>query len=113
MTSPRYWEEVQVGDQVAPIVKGPLSSDDMLNFVDVVRGTLNFAYFREHWRRHPQDIYWDPETGMPDSWDASMIKESVAQVFGFPSLTTPVSRGSAGWRTWSPTGQATWGFWSR
>ena len=81
---PRYWEEVQVGDQVAPIVKGPLSSDDMLNFVDVVRGTLNFAYFREHWRRHPQDIYWDPETGMPDSWDASMIKESVAQVFGFP-----------------------------
>jgi len=56
----------------------------MLNFVDVVRGTLNFAYFREHWRRHPQDVYWDPETGMPDSWDASMIKDSVAQVFGFP-----------------------------
>ena len=81
---PRYWEDVQVGETLPPIVKGPLSSDDMLNFVDVVRGTLNFSYFLDHWRRHPQDVYWDPETGMPDSWDASMIKDSVAQVFGFP-----------------------------
>ena len=81
---PRYWEDVQAGEQLPSIVKGPLSSDDMLSFVDVVRGTLNFAYFRDHWRRHPQDVYWDPETGMPDSWDASMVKDSVAQVFGFP-----------------------------
>jgi acyl dehydratase len=81
---PRYWEEVQVGDELPPIVKGPLSSDDMLNFVDMVLGTLTFARFREHWRRHPQDVYWDPETGMPDSWDASMIKDSVAREFGFP-----------------------------
>ena len=81
---PRYWEDVQIGEQIPAIVKGPLSSDDMLNFVDIVRGTLSFGYFRDHWRKHPQDVYWDPETGMPDSWDASMIKESVAQVFGFP-----------------------------
>ena len=81
---PRYWEDVQEGEQIPPIVKGPLSSDDMLNFIDIVRGTLNFAYFLDHQRRHPQDIYWDPETGMPDSWDASMVKDSVAQVFGFP-----------------------------
>ena len=81
---PRYWEDVPVGEQLPPIVKGPLSSDDMLNFVDMVRGTLSFGYFRDHWRRHPQDVYWDPETGMPDSWDASMIKDSVANVFGFP-----------------------------
>jgi len=81
---PRYWEDVQVGEELPPIVKGPLSTDDMLNFIDVVRGTLTFAYFLEHWRRHPQDVYWDPETGMPDSWDASMVKEAVAQAFGFP-----------------------------
>ena len=81
---PRYWEDVQVGDQVPQIVKGPLSSDDMLNFVDIVQGTLTFAGFREHWRRHPQDVCWDPETGMPDSWDASLIKDSVAREFGFP-----------------------------
>ena len=81
---PRYWEVVQVGEQLPPIVKGPLASDDMLNFVDMVWGTLSFSYFLEHWRKHPQDVYWDPETGMPDSWDASMVKDSVAQVFGFP-----------------------------
>ena len=81
---PRYWEDVQVGEQIPSIVKGPLSSDDMLNFIDIVRGTLSFGYFRDHWRKHPLDVYWDPETGMPDSWDASMIKDSVAQVFGFP-----------------------------
>ena len=81
---PRYWEDVQAGDPVPPIIKGPLSSDDMLNFVDIVRGTLTFAAFHEHRRRHPQDVYWDPETGMPDSWDASLIKDSVAREFGFP-----------------------------
>ena len=81
---PRYWEDVQVGEQLPPIVKGPLSSDDMLNFIDMVRGVLSFSYFLEHWRKHPHDVYWDPETGMPDSWDASMIKDSVARVFGFP-----------------------------
>ena len=81
---PRYWEDVQEEEQLPALVKGPLSSDDMLNFVDIVRGTLSFGYFLDHWRRHPQDVHWDPETGMPDSWDASMIKDSVAQIFGFP-----------------------------
>jgi acyl dehydratase len=81
---PRYWEDVEVGEQIPSIVKGPLASDDMLNFIDIVRGTLSFSYFLEHRRRHPQDVYWDPETGMPDSWDASMTKDSVAQAFGFP-----------------------------
>ena len=82
--APRYWEDVRIGDPIPPIVKGPLSSDDMLNFVDIVQGTKTFAAFRDHWRRHPQEIYWDPETGMPDSWDASLIKDSVAREFGFP-----------------------------
>ena len=81
---PRYWEEVQPGDPISTVVKGPLSSDDMLNFVDMVRGTISFGYFLDHWRRHPADVYWDPTTGMPDSWDASLIKDSVAQEFGFP-----------------------------
>ena len=81
---PRYWEDVEEGEELPSVVKGPLSSDDMLSFVDLVRGTLSFSYFLDHWRRHPEDVYWDPETGMPDSWDASMIKDSVAQVFGFP-----------------------------
>ena len=81
---PRHWEDVQEGDELPPIVKGPLSSDDMLNFVDMVRGTITFAHFLEHRRRHPQDVYWDPDTGMPDSWDTSMVKDSVAQAFGFP-----------------------------
>ena len=81
---PRYWEEVQEGEELTPVVKGPLTSDDMLNFIDMVRGTLTFSYFLEHRRKHPADVYWDPETGMPDSWDASMTKEAVAQAFGFP-----------------------------
>ena len=81
---PRYWEDTRAGEQLPPIVKGPLSSDDMLNFVDMVRGTLTFAYFRDHWKRHPHAVYRDPVTGMPDSWDACLIKDSVAQECGFP-----------------------------
>ena len=81
---PRYWEDVQVGDDVPSIVKGPLSSDDMLGFIDAASGTITFCYFVDYMRRHPQAVYWDPDIGMPDSWDASMTKDAVAQAFGFP-----------------------------
>lgn len=81
----RYWEDVKVGDELTPVVKGPLVTDDMNAFVNSALGiTKTFRQFLSHWRRHPADAYIDPDFNMPDGWEASLLKDSVAREFGFP-----------------------------
>lgn len=82
--TPRYWDDVTEGDELPRIVKGPLTSEDINHFMGAVAGTRFFHQFLAHWRRHPADVSYDPETNAPDGWDASLIKESVAREFGFP-----------------------------
>jgi acyl dehydratase len=81
---PLYWEEVEVGDLLPSLVKGPVTTEDMGMFVGAVRQTLFFGDFLDHWRRHPEDAYWSPDTRSPDWWDASLVRDEVAQEFGFP-----------------------------
>lgn len=82
---PRYWEDVEPGDQVIPVVKGPLTSEDMLHFVRSVRATRVFADAVQHMRQHPQAYFIDEVIGMPDSWEEAWFKDRVAQAFGFPA----------------------------
>ncbi len=81
----RYWEEVQVGDTLPSVVKGPVTTEDMNMYVGIVRGTQFFRSFLAQWRKHPADVFWDPDTGMPDSWDSSLLRDATAQEFGFPA----------------------------
>jgi acyl dehydratase len=81
---PLYWEEAQVGDPLPALVKGPVTTEDMGMFVGAIRQTLFFGDFLDHWRRHPADAYWSPDTRCPDWWDASLLRDEVAQEFGFP-----------------------------
>jgi hypothetical protein len=80
---PLYWEDVKPGDQLPGLVKGPVTTEDMGMFVGAIRQTLFFSDFLDHWRRHPADAYWSPDTGSPDWWDASLLRDDVAQEFGF------------------------------
>jgi acyl dehydratase len=82
---PRYWEDVKEGDELESVVKGPLTSEDMRFFLRSTRGILPFGYWVEYLRRHPAAVYWDPVYNMPDSWGVSLLKDSVAQEFGFPA----------------------------
>jgi len=82
---PRYWEEVNVGDVLPQVVKGPLTSEDMNLFMGNIGGTRYFRDFLSYWRRHPEGCFKDPETGMPDSWEASLLRDGVARMFEFPS----------------------------
>src|SRR5690606_17838089 len=84
-TDPRYWEDVKVGDELGAVVKGPLTTEDILMFMTAVKSTLFYSAFLGHWRRHPADVYVDPDTNAPDTWDASLVKDAVAQEFGFPA----------------------------
>ncbi|MFH1487243.1 MAG: acyl dehydratase, partial [Chloroflexota bacterium] len=64
--APRYWEEVQIGEELTPVVKGPLNLSDMMAWEAAALGKNgNEAHgFRiKHFRSHPSWSYRDPKTG--------------------------------------------------
>ena len=87
---PRYWEDLAEGDEMAPVVYGPLRISDIAftgSFTD--SGALNaeavahngaHVYQLHNRRRHPADTYVNPETGMQDHphrghWEGYMARE--------------------------------------
>jgi len=80
----RYWDDVKVGDDVGHVVKGPLTSEDIVQFVNVTHGVLTFGKAYDHRRRHPGAICWNEKFNMPDTWEDSLFKPEVAEMFGFP-----------------------------
>jgi acyl dehydratase len=81
---PRWWEDVQVGDGIAPLVKGPLTVTDMVCWhVGMGMGLYNVAPLRlgyQNRRRVPR-FYHRDELGVPDvmqrvHWDPSFARKS-------------------------------------
>jgi acyl dehydratase len=64
--TPRYWEEVNINDELVPVVKGPLGMEDMIAWY-VGTAAPHFAKAHElrleYLRKHPAWTYHDPETG--------------------------------------------------
>ena len=81
--NPRYWEDVKIGDELTPVVKGPLTVTDMVAWEMGAGGssfTLAHALAHAFWRQHPGGMVRDPETGIPDfpikaHWDEKFAKE--------------------------------------
>ena len=84
-SQPRYWEDLTVGELLNPIVRGPLTSEEMIQFMAATRPNMGFRQFLRHRRRHPDAAFLDPGTGSWESWEASMLRDDVAQWFGFPA----------------------------
>ncbi len=51
--APRFWEDVQIGEQLKPIVKGPLSNGDIGAFVAGCIGGLAHGDALREFQRHP------------------------------------------------------------
>lgn len=81
----RYWEDVTIGEELTPVIKGPLTAEDMLTFVNATRPVHPFALAYRHRLRHPADFYNNPETGQPDFSMACLIDDTMAQQCGFPA----------------------------
>ncbi len=87
--TPRYWEDVRVGEEITPVVKGPLTVTDIVTWLIGWGGLFNRAHrigldFR---RRHPaagivdtygvpdvpERVHWDPDfardVGVPGAYD--------------------------------------------
>jgi acyl dehydratase len=81
---PRWWEDVQVGDRVGPLLKGPLTVTDMVCWhVGMGMGMYDVAPLRLAYRnrmRIPR-FYHRDELGIPDvmqrvHWDPAFARQS-------------------------------------
>lgn len=83
-SQPRYWEEMQVGDKVGPMIKGPLSVRDVITWL-IGAGS---PFFRAHkieydWeRKHPKALEYIRETGEADVPELVHILDSFAREIG-------------------------------
>ncbi|MFH1484715.1 MAG: MaoC family dehydratase N-terminal domain-containing protein [Chloroflexota bacterium] len=84
-STPRYWEDVNVGDSLGHVVKGPLSITDMICYYKG-RGSPYLAneIAVRYRRRHPADAYVDPKTGAQGHPARGHAEEGMAQEAGMP-----------------------------
>ena len=82
---PRFWQDVQVGDQMTPVVKGPLSQGDLLTFVAGTLGGLSHRMALKEFRRHPAWGFRDPHTGALEAIARVHERSEAAQGTGIPA----------------------------
>ncbi|MCB1464445.1 MAG: MaoC family dehydratase N-terminal domain-containing protein [Nitratireductor sp.] len=78
----RYWEDVEVGEKMQPVVRGPLSVSDMIAWM-MGMGSPHIRsgqYWLDYRRRTPKVAVPDPETRIPQAvervhWDPFLAAE--------------------------------------
>jgi acyl dehydratase len=80
--TPRYWEDLRVGEAVHPIVRGPLTVADMIAWMMGIGSPhiRSGQYWLAYRRQSPKVAVKDPETGIPQAvervhWDPFMAAE--------------------------------------
>jgi hypothetical protein len=82
---PRYWEDTQIGEELTPIVRGPLSLQDVSAFlVGTGRSSAHGVLLREA-MRHPNHFFRNPEAGGGLEYTGiGHLRDSVAEAVGVP-----------------------------
>lgn len=79
--TPRYWQEVNIGDEITPVVKGPLTVTDIVTWLIGWGGLFNRAHKvgLEYRRRHPAagivDAFGVPDVPERVHWDAEFARQ--------------------------------------
>ena len=81
---PRYWEDVQVGDKVGPVIKGPLSVRDELVWLMGAGSPFLKAHKNEfdYERRHTKFLEYVEETGEADAPELVHYLDQFARAIG-------------------------------
>ncbi len=83
--NPRFWEDVNVGDELTPVVKGPLGQTDMVEFwVGIGGGQGAHRIRRKYMKRHPMWGVKDPETGVLEPMADVHYESSKSDAIGVP-----------------------------
>ena len=79
-STPRYWDEVQEGDPIPEVVKGPLTVSDNVMFAMAWGGSFIRAhgFARDYYLKHP-GVFFDNDQGIPDfnervHWDPDFAR---------------------------------------
>lgn len=83
---PRYWEDVSVGDELTPVVKGPLSMRDMFAWIIGAGSPFMKAHgiALDYQKRHPGAVMVDHTTGQVDVPELVHMEPSRAREIGIP-----------------------------
>ncbi|MBI2832606.1 MAG: MaoC family dehydratase N-terminal domain-containing protein [Chloroflexi bacterium] len=83
---PRYWEDVNIGDVLKPVVKGPLSMRDMYAYLQGLPSPYIKAHgiYLRYRGQHPEVEMVDSETGRRDVPELVHQESSRAREIGAP-----------------------------
>ncbi len=87
-SNPRYWEDVEVGEELKPVVKGPLGiTDEIAYFIGgatpIPRLSAHGVALRQY-RRHPAWAFRDPNTHALEPIFAVHYNKEAARAMGVP-----------------------------
>ena len=83
--TPRYWDDVTSGEALPAIVRGPLSSEEIVLFVGATRPIPGMAAFTRERAAGRARGFIHPRTGAFESYMAGLIDDESAQQLGFPA----------------------------
>ncbi|MGX7729354.1 FAS1-like dehydratase domain-containing protein [Rhodococcus sp. 2H158] len=83
----RYWEDVQVGDAIDPVVKGPLTVPEMVAWLQGIGSPHVRAgkYWLDYRRQSPKVAVTDPKTGIPQAIERVHWDDFMAAEIGMPA----------------------------
>ncbi len=82
---PRYWQDLAVGTDIQPMLKGPLNITDMICWY--AGGGHSYQAHRRahmHRQRHPADAFVNADTGAQDSAARGHTEGKMAREVGMP-----------------------------
>ncbi len=81
-----YWDDVQIGDDLPVVQKGPLTLVDIVGFYSgrrTVYNVMKMAFLERD--RHPNNVYYSPERNIPMHPAAGHFDVEIAHEIGMPS----------------------------
>jgi len=86
--NPRYWEDVDIGEELKPVVKGPLGTTDEVAYI--IGGGVPIPRMAAHgvslksYRKHPAWAFRDPNTYALEPIFAVHYNKQAANAMGLP-----------------------------
>ena len=97
--NPRYFEDVNIGDAMQPIVRGPLTVSDMICWLMGVGSPhlRSGQFWLKYRQRSPKVAVRDPETRIPQNVETSHWDRNIALEIGMPVRGYDYAAQCGGW----------------
>ncbi len=82
---PLYWEDIEIGDTVPAVIKGPLTITDIIAWYSACQGALHYGGVHGdalRYRRRHDDYHINAETGAKDSAGRGHLEASTGREVG-------------------------------